>query len=44
MYKSVLDYFEETVKRVPEKKQSGIMKMIVHLPCYRSRHKNLAVI
>ena len=43
MYKSVLDYFEETVKRVPEK------KAIRHneddcLPCYRSRHKNLAVI
>ncbi|MFR5617580.1 MAG: hypothetical protein ACLTJ5_01440 [Clostridium sp.] len=39
MYKSVLDYFEETVQRVPEKMAVRHMRKNVHLPDYRKRHK-----
>ena len=38
MYKSVLDYFDETVQRVPQK------VAVRHKEDYRKRHKNLAVI
>ena len=45
MYKSVLDYFEETVKRVPEKKAIRHNEDDCTFAMnYRKRQKNLAVI